>query len=249
MEIKYTLEILTKDIQDIGKLVENLQNSPQGSTLELDLALSKLRNVYDILTVIRGDISVPGQLYRQSPEASVPPEPITEPVVETPKPKPEPKPEPVVEAPKPKPEPIPEPVVEAPKPKPEPIPEPVVETPKPPHETGAGKDAAIIAEKFAAESSINENLAGTREPDMDSRVIGQSIDHIGRNIGINDRFRIIRELFDGDTDGFGKLIEELDSAGSLASASEKLQEQFSTTPDHEGVVILDNLVKRKYSKS
>ena len=49
MEIKYTLEIVTKDIQDIGKLVENLHNSPAGSTLELDLALSKLRNVYDIL--------------------------------------------------------------------------------------------------------------------------------------------------------------------------------------------------------
>ncbi len=52
MEIKYTLEILTKDIQDIGKLVGNLQNSPNGSTLELDLALSKLRNVYDILAHI-----------------------------------------------------------------------------------------------------------------------------------------------------------------------------------------------------
>ena len=44
MEIKYTLEILTKDIQDIEKLVGMIQNSPGSSTLELDLALSKLRN-------------------------------------------------------------------------------------------------------------------------------------------------------------------------------------------------------------
>ncbi len=57
MEIKYTLEILTKDIQDIGKLVENLHNSPEGSTLELDLALSKLRNVYDVLSEIKDDMS------------------------------------------------------------------------------------------------------------------------------------------------------------------------------------------------
>ena len=55
MEIKYTIEILTKDIQDIEKLVGNLQNSEDGSAIELDLALSKLRNVYDILTMIKAD--------------------------------------------------------------------------------------------------------------------------------------------------------------------------------------------------
>ncbi len=55
MEIKYTIEILTKDIQDIEKLVGNLQNSQDGSAIELDLALSKLRNVYEILTMIKAD--------------------------------------------------------------------------------------------------------------------------------------------------------------------------------------------------
>ena len=208
MEIKYTLEILTKDIQDIGKLVGNLQNSPNGSTLELDLALSKLRNVYDILTVIRTDISIPGLLSSQAPEPET--------VVETP----DPEPEPVVETPKPEPE------------------------PEPVHEKGH----PIIAEKFTTESSINENMAGNREPNLDAKLIGQAIDHIGRNIGINDRFLIIRELFDGDSDGFGKLIQDLDGAGSLQNAAERLQTQFNNSPDHEGVAILDKLVKRKYSK-
>lgn len=301
MEIKYTLEILTKDIQDIGKLVENLQNSPKGSKLELDLALSKLRNVYDILTVIREDFSNPVQpavqptlqpsieAPAQTPETA-PPEP---PVFETPRSEPEPeplaevpKPEPVAEVPKPEPEPVaeapkpePEPVAEAPKPKPEPEPlpessEPLPESsePKPeavketPRQTTVGgepsevkgqakpepskeKDHTIIAEKFAAESSINENLAGNRESGVDSKLRGQPIDHIGRHIGINDRFLIIRELFDGDSDGFGKLIQDLDNAGSLQSASDRLQSQFSNAPEHEGVDILDKLVKRKYSQS
>jgi len=208
MEIKYTLEILTKDIQDIGKLVGNLQNSPKGSTLELDLALSKLRNVYDILTLIRTDISIPGQLSRQVPEAAPPPPPVAE---------------------------TPKPVIETPKPEPE---------PEPVHE----KDHPIIAEKFTTESSINENMAGNREPNLDTKLMEQAIDHIGRNIGINDRFLIIRELFDGDSDGFGKLIQELDAAGSLQNAAEQLQTQFNNSPDHEGVAILDKLVKRKYSK-
>ncbi len=227
MEIKYTFEILTKDIQDIGKLVGNLQNSPKGSTLELDLALSKLRNVYDILTVIRTDISIPELLSRQAPEAAPPPPPVAE----TPKPEPKPEPEPVVETPKPEPRPVAETS------KPEPEPEPV-------HE----KDHPIIAEKFTTESSINENMAGNREPNLDAKLMGQPIDHIGRNIGINDRFLIIRELFDGDSDGFGKLIQDLDGAGSLQNAAERLQTQFNNSPDHEGVAILDKLVKRKYSK-
>ena len=51
MEIKYTIEILTKDIQDIEKLVGNIGNSKEASAIELDLALSKLRNVYEILTL------------------------------------------------------------------------------------------------------------------------------------------------------------------------------------------------------
>ncbi len=47
---------------------------------------------------------------------------------------------------------------------------------------------------------------------MDTTLVGQPIDNIGRNIGINDRFLIIRELFDGDADGFSNLVENLEGA-------------------------------------
>jgi len=246
MELKYTLEILAKDIQDIGKLVENLQNSPEGSTLELDLTLSKLRNVYDVLSDIRTDISLAGRIHQVSAElteAQIPgPEPVAETPVHTP--------EPPAETPASDPEPVAETPVQTPEPPAEtpasdPEPEPIQEVPK----AVIGKDPSIIAERFAAESSINENMAGTRETNKDSKVIGKPIDHIGKNIGINDRFLIIRELFDGDSDGFGKLIQDLDSAGSLQTASERLKGQFINTPDHEGISILSNLIKRKYSHS
>ena len=58
MEIKYTIEILTKDIQDIEKLVGNLQNSEDGFSHRTGPGLSKLRNVYEILTMIKADISM-----------------------------------------------------------------------------------------------------------------------------------------------------------------------------------------------
>ena len=140
----------------------------------------------------------------------------------------------------------PEPVVKAPLPTPEPQavvePEPVVEPIR--EKTNQG----IIADKYTAESSINENLAGNHEQEKESKLMGPRIDNIGRNIGINDRFLIIRELFDGDSDGFGKLIKDLDNAGSKKAAVERLSMQFVKTPNHEGVAILSTLVKRKYSE-
>ena len=224
MEIKYTLEILIKDIQDIEILVGNLQNSPEGSTLELDLALSKLRNVYDMLSVIRTDMALAGQSAASKPG---PPVVKEEPAVAEEEPAVAEEELPVQEE-KP-------PVAEE---------EPPAEEPEPVQ----SRNPEIIAEKFETESSINENLAGNREPDMDSKLMGQRIDSIGRNIGINDRFLIIRELFDGDSDGFGKLVEGLDKAGDLDSANQLLEKQFKEVPEHEGIVTLANLVRRKYNR-
>jgi hypothetical protein len=256
MEIKYTIEILTKDIQDIEKLLGNLGNSEEASAIELDLALSKLRNVYEILTMIKADRLhelVKDQLGQEQsspepktephsgPEPNFAPEPESEFSLAQ-EPTAEPQPEPI---PKPQPEPIPEPKPEPiPEPKPEPIPEP-----QPEPETASGKDnhdPSILAEKFSAESSINENLAGKFGKAADARLVGQPIENISRNIGINDRFLIIRELFDGDSDRFTSMINELDHAENYEAASEILKLQFTGNMDHEGVEILTGLLKRRF---
>ena len=211
MELKHTIEILTKDIQDIEKLVGNLQIYQDGSAIELDLALSKMRNVYEILTMIKADRL--DELIH--PESEGIPEPAQEPV------------------PEPEPEPIPEP---------EPEPEPASPTKK-------SRDARIIADKFATESSINENMAGQRETHMESKLIGQPIDSIIRNIGINDRFLIIRELFSGDSEEFSKMVSNLDGAENYQVAIGILNSQFADNSDHDGVGILAGLVKRKFLRA
>jgi len=250
MEIKYTIEILTKDIQDIEKLVGNLRNSKEASAIELDLALSKLRNVYEILTLIKADrlhemvSDLPEQ---EKPSEGAVPSHKLEPEAETEaKPVPEPEPEPVSEQePEPvseqEPEPVseqePEPVSEQePEQKPEPEPAPSTET----------DSSSILAEKFSTESSINENLAEKFGNDPDAKLVGQPIDNISRNIGINDRFFIIRELFEGESDRFTSLVNALDSAESYKAASNILEEQFAENMDHEGVEILTGLLKRRF---
>ena len=296
MEIKYTIEILTKDIQDIEKLVGNLRNSKDTSTIELDLALSKLRKVYEILTLIKADrlhelaenppmqeesfgesavVAEPEPQAEPQPEAQAELEPMSEPQAELqaeiqaepepqaetraePEPMPELEPEPQPEA-QAEPEPIPEPQAEPqpevqaepepmpelePEPQPEAQAEPVPEIVSDPSKEDTG--SSILAEKFSAESSINENMAEKLGNDADAKLLGKAIDNISRNIGINDRFFIIRELFEGEADRFTSLINELDSAPDFETASNILKQQFADNMDHEGVEILSGLLKRRF---
>jgi len=216
MEIKYTIEILTKDIQDIEKLVGNLRNSKEASAIELDLALSKLRNVYEILTMIKADrlheivSDIPAQEISSTE---------TTPSVEI-----DPEPEPL-------PEPGPAPAAKA---------EPASDT--------ESSGSSILAEKFSAESSINENLAEKLGNEVDAKLLGQPIDNISRNIGINDRFFIIRELFEGEPDRYISMVNALDNAENYQAASGILKEQFEGNMDHEGVEILIGLLKRRYTR-
>ncbi len=222
MEIKYTIEILTKDIQDIEKLVGNLRNSKEDSAIELDLALSKLRNVYEILTMIKAD-----RLHELISDKQVQKQPSAE---SAPSEKPEPA---AIQEPEPEPEP-------APVAKSEPEPAPAGESKSEP------ADSSILAEKFSTESSINENLAEKRGNDIDTKLLGQPIDNISRNIGINDRFFIIRELFEGDSDQFSNLVSRLDNAENYQVATGILEKQFAEAMDHEGVEILTGLIKRRH---
>jgi hypothetical protein len=232
MEIKYTIEILTKDIQDIEKLVGNLRNSKEASAIELDLALSKLRNVYEILTMIKADRLHEIVSDKPAPELTdtnsgssvildLEPEAI-------PKQEPEPEPEP--------------------EPKSEPEPEPESEVKPEPASNAESPGSSILAEKFSAESSINENMAEKLGNDVDTKLHGQPIDNISRNIGINDRFFIIRELFEGEADRFISMVTALDSAENYQAASSILKAQFEGNMDHEGVEILSGLLKRRYPR-
>lgn len=254
MEIKYTIEILTKDIQDIEKLVGNLGNSKDASTIELDLALSKLRNVYEMLTLIKADrfhelagnsplqgeiLSEPVPTISAEPETAPVPEPETRPEAQT---APEPQPEAQEEL-EPEAQTVPEPEVQEelePAAQAEPAPEPESD----PSKESAG--SSILAEKFSAESSINENMAEKLGSDTDAKLVGKAIDNISRNIGINDRFFIIRELFEGEAERFTSLVNELDNAEDYEMASNILRQQFTDNMDHEGVEILSGLLKRRF---
>jgi len=266
MEIKHTIEILTKDIQDIEKLVRNLNNYPTPPQIELDLALSRLRHVYELLSIIAND----ARDERKSMDTTfnIPEEtaPVPPPVQAAPVPEPPPAP-PVVEEQEPELH-VPEAVKEkVPEPEPEPetqeeinVPEKVdiqesEENSKPVHEeiqaatVSAEKknaQAKIVAEKFEKDTSLNERIATGRTSDLGSKLTGGPIDSIRRNIGINDRFLIIREVMNGDNEAFNQFIQRLDECADFNEAFHQLESRFPDQLEHDGIRILIDLTRRKF---
>ena len=213
MELRYTLEILTKDIQDIEKLVGNLQNSAGASSIEMDLALSKLRNVYEVLTMIKADRLQEMASQQDTSTAEQDTQQDTSTAEK-----------------------------EAQQQKADAVHEPVQAS-----GPEKKKESVILAEKFSAESRVNENLGGQRIAGKETRLVGQPIDSIHKNIGINDRFLIIRELFEGNADEFMELIQQLDEAGNYLKANELLKKRFPESGEHEGIEILEGLIKRRFT--
>ncbi len=254
MEIKHTIEILTKDIQDIEKLVRNLNNYDTPPQIELDLAMSKLRNVYDLLSMISRDSledlsGVSEAAVHDQPETAFKEEAI--PAEEEPTLSDE-----GVSFSESEEEHIDIPEEEGiPFPEEERTPEAHFENPDTDQtvEEDAGappeqkpKEASILAEKFIKDKSLNEKIATSSNPDLGSKVKGGPIDSIKRNIGINDRFMIIRELMNGDNEGFNQLIQKLDDCSNFNDAFTHIQKRFPDNLEHDGVKILINLTRRKF---
>ena len=266
MEIKHTIEILTKDIQDIENLVRNLNNYTSPPRIEIDLAMAKLRNVYELLAMISADIKTdmeeaalrretgaePSTHAQGSPLPQKKPEEVSE---ESPLPQkkseevsgsplPEEKqerPKEVIEATEKK-EVIEEKEVK--EEKQQPSGEDLQTRVEPPKEDI--KKASIIAEKFAANKSINERIVPGSSKDVSSRLTGEPIDSIKRNIGINDRFLIIRELLNGDNEGYNQIVQQLDACANFDQAHGLIEQSFPNKMEHEGVDILVKLSRRRF---
>jgi hypothetical protein len=68
-------------------------------------------------------------------------------------------------------------------------------------------------------------------------------------IGINDKFYFINELFDGNLNDYSKVIDELDTLSSYDEAKKYLEDQLrqrNWDPGSEAVLQIQGFVERKY---
>jgi hypothetical protein len=231
MEYKQVLETVTKDIQDIEKLVSNFNNSSDIPTIELDLALSKLRNVYDVLLMFREN---PGSMNHEIKQAK----PVITPEKENPVPVKEKIP--VIEH-----EIISGPLFtdesEAPS----------TEKKSPGTGKTSSKVGRIVGEKFSSDQAfINERIGKqTRKKDVSASHQSSPIKTITGSMGINDKFFFIRELFRGNSELFSQILEELDASPDYNSAYNLLTSKFEWDMESDPVQLLLNLVRRKFISS
>lgn len=151
-------------------------------------------------------------------------EPKVEPVA-----KQEPKAEPTI-APEPKVEVKPEP---APEPTPAPTPAPAAQPTAEPVRLGdvLGGKTTTLADKMADDSA--PTAAFNRITDL------------RKAIGLNDKFLMIRDLFDGDAARYEDTITTLNEFDDLDECMIYIVENFVWNPDSEGAKLLVSLIERK----
>ena len=78
-------------------------------------------------------------------------------------------------------------------------------------------------------------------------IVGKSaIDTLAEAIGINDRFLMIHDLFEGNADAFNAAIAKLDSFGNLNDCMVYIMENYEWNPYCEGAKLMMSLIERRY---
>ena len=130
---------------------------------------------------------------------------------------------------------------------------PVAPAAKPaPAETPAVKPAPVVEEKpapLADAIPATQTLADTiAAPTALAEEINHANLHSLRDgIGLNDKFLMIRDLFDGDSDAYEQAIDALDELETLDDCMIHIIENYAWNPDSEGSKFIMQLLERKLS--
>ena len=110
------------------------------------------------------------------------------------------------------------------------------------------EEPATIADKFKGEKKfINERLGDNgKRTDLSSKLQSKPIRDIGTSLGLNDRFKLINELFNGDKDSYQQSIKILDSATNFNEAFNYINTTYDWDMEDDSVQMLLDLVRRKF---
>ena len=123
-------------------------------------------------------------------------------------------------------------------PKPEPKPEPKSEPkPMPVEESQPQRLGDVIAKDVTV---LGDKMAVEEQPTPFNRIT-----EIRKAIGLNDKFLLIRDLFDGDAVLYDQTITRLDEFDDLDDCMIYIVENFRWNPDSAGAKLLVSLIERK----
>ena len=102
----------------------------------------------------------------------------------------------------------------------------------------------------ATGTDIND-IFKTVDGDLLKKLQDGRIDTLKESIDLNDKFRYIKDLFQGNSQVYSALIDSLDALGSYDEAkrliNSEIKEQYNWSKQNESVVEFVELVKRRYA--
>ena len=140
----------------------------------------------------------------------------------------------------------------APAPKPAPVPRPAA----PRHEEPKQSAPTIAPIDMEPTTTLGDVMAQNTQTLADTiaapTALGEEISHQGirslrQGIGLNDKFLMIRDLFDGDADAYNETIDALDSFDDFDDCLIYIAENFAWNADSEGAKFIMQLLERKLS--
>jgi hypothetical protein len=245
MNKKEKINNLLKDIQDLYAIANRLEHEEQIHPLDIDLALSKVRNLYDLLLTIHPQTGYKPEYQNKETEKKSLAEEKNEPIPSVNKEKSattekteEEKREFVFEEPS-------KPIqkfeeekshIEA-------------ETSGPPKKKEKQPEGPpIVADKFQSKKFIHDNMAKKNpKKDVSSKMQSKPIQDIASAISLNDKFIFIRELFKGDKEQYFETIQLLNNFDTYENAIGFLNENFDWEAEDPNFERLKELVKRKFA--
>lgn len=242
MQYKNTIEAVYIHLDEIQQLVAKLGVDGAVRAIDVDLTLDKIRNVYDLLIHLRNESTEPvfEVPEEESKEAKVPgvgtdeemPEEEDNPIELSVEPTEVPEGAEVVEESE-----RPEPAIE----KKEATQAEIHSRVKPVNER------RNIGESFAKDKpSLHEELTqSTPKEDLSSKLKTKPISSLSSAIGLNEKFELIQNLFDGDTNKYNHTLDVLNMATDFNEAYEYLSTNFNWEMNEPLVQRILELIRRK----
>jgi len=251
MDKNETIKNLKEDIQDIYSIVNRFENTNKYHQLDIDLALSKVRNLYELFLKFNSqEIYTPE--YQEKEISTITKQANQEQKIE-PKEDIQIKTKEISEQ-MPNQENQAEEIETKSEQKiTETVPEPefIIETPSKQEIITESKStngsSEIVADKFQSKKFVHDNIIknGSKK-DVSSKMQSKPIKDINTAIGLNDKFIFIRELFGGDKDHYNETIQVLNNFDTFENAIEFLHENFDWDHEDDNFIRLTELVRRKY---
>ncbi len=239
MKFEDTLTILRENANEVVKQIEICQNEEKLRNIDLDVLLEKIRNIYDIVLDIRqltdkytnqSEIPVDTQKEKEIVD-SLDAQNIGDPDSGHDYERTETEGHKVIES---------------------------VQAEKDNKEASVSKSGkkvqeekrAYISDKYKSdERTLNDEIArSSGSGGLGDKLSANPIQSITAALGLNEKFELINELFDGNKQLFDRTLEVLNAADDFNEAVAYLDQQFNWDMENPYVVRLLGLLKRKLSR-